>query len=446
MNPPAEYLDHKAPKGHEQSSYDEGAGCLYADAKGGSHMSSLKSCLAGLALALTGCASDAPELQQEKPAACAAAGTMTDLLAMQAAVKEHMAYPLGGGVPVDDVVDRLRARAAAVTDDTEHLRVLESFVYSLGDHHAHLSTNDKLSPRLVPTGATVWVEWRAQELVVTEVREAAALAGLKAGVMIKKIDGVPVAQVLSPPLSVPDRLDAMMGFAGRVKLAGTREHAVVVSAAAPDGPVRDITIPAGVPAGGEALAAISYPREGVAVIRLNNSIGNTDLNPVFDGLMKKARQARTIILDLRDTPSGGDSVVAKPLMAWFVDGTKGYQKHERDGRSWVEQVQGRKDHFKGKLVVLIDHWTGSMGEGTAIGLRAAAGATLVGTPMAGLRGAIESFDVPCFGVSLRIPVERLYEVGGAPRELAQPDVLVSEEDLAQGTGDVILQRALSLAL
>jgi hypothetical protein len=47
---------------------------------------------------------------------------------------------------------------------------------------------------------------------------------------------------------------------------------------------------------------------------------------------------------------------------------------------------------------------------------------------------------------LRIPVERLYEVGGAPRELAQPDVLVSEEDLAHGTGDVILQRALSLAL
>lgn len=86
-----------------------------------------------------------------------------------------------------------------------------------------------------------------------------------------------------------------------------------------------------------------------------------------------------------------------------------------------------------------------MGEGTAIGLRAAAGATIVGTPMAGLRGAIESFDVPCFGISLRIPVERLYEVNGTPRELAKPDVLVTEEDLAAAQGDAILNRALMLA-
>jgi carboxyl-terminal processing protease len=261
---------------------------------------------------------------------------------------------------------------------------------------------------------------------------------------IEKIDGVPVAQALKPPPSVPERADAMMGFAGRVLLAGTREHAPVVTVRSTDGTEVDIPVPPRMASTGNN-ASINFPLKDVAVIRLNNSIGNTELTPIFDDLMKQAKAMRTVILDLRNTPSGGDSVVAKPLMAWFVEGTKGYQKHERGSESWIEQVEGRKDRFKGKLIVLVDHWTGSMGEGTAIGLRAAAGATIVGTPMAGLRGAIESFDVPCFGISLRIPVERLYEVNGTPRELAKPDVLVTEEDLAAAQGDAILNRALMLA-
>ena len=95
---------------------------------------------------------------------------------------------------------------------------------------------------------------------------------------------------------------------------------------------------------------------------------------------------------------------------------------------------------------IVDHWTGSMGEGAAIGLRAAAGATLVGTPMAGLRGAIESFPLPCLGASVRLPVERLYSVDGTPRELAQPDVIVTEAELAAaGLEDAILGRALQIA-
>jgi C-terminal processing protease CtpA/Prc len=109
-------------------------------------------------------------------------------------------------------------------------------------------------------------------------------------------------------------------------------------------------------------------------------------------------------------------------------------------------VTGRRDAYQGRLIVLVDHWTGSMGEGAAIGLRSAAGAKLVGTQMAGLRGAIESFPLPCLGVSVRLPVERLYSVDGTPRELAQPDVIVTEAELAAaGLEDAILGRALQLA-
>jgi hypothetical protein len=49
------------------------------------------------------------------------------------------------------------------------------------------------------------------------------------------------------------------------------------------------------------------------------------------------------------------------------------------------------------------------------------------------------------GRELRLPVERLYQVDGTPRELAEPDVIVSELDLAAaGLEDAVLRRALQL--
>jgi carboxyl-terminal processing protease len=88
-----------------------------------------------------------------------------------------------------------------------------------------------------------------------------------------------------------------------------------------------------------------------------------------------------------------------------------------------------------------------MGEGLAIGLRSAAGATLVGTSMAGLRGAIEPFPLPCLaGVSIRIPVEQLFTMEGQPRESVTPDVIVSGSDLAAaGESDAILAIAMRQA-
>lgn len=408
---------------------------------------------AAFVLAASACAGgpvDAPP--QPKPAACATEGALFDLMAMRDAVKESMVYPFGGGASADEVFAALKDQAAAAQTDADHLRVLEAFVYAMGDHHSHLSTNDGLSPRLVPTGASVWVEGRNGRLVVTEVRPvgsglAIRKQGLREGMVIEKIDGVPVAQALKPPPSTADKADAMLGFAGRVALAGTRKHEPTITVRGGDGREIEIKILAATNEHDE-LAKLSFPVPEVAVIRLENSIGDSDLNPVFDGLMKQAKNAKAVIFDLRDTPSGGNTDVAKPLMAWFVDGTRGYQTHENAATRWTEQVTGRRDRFTGKVIVLVDHWTGSMGEGTAIGLRAAADAQIVGTQMAGLRGAIEGFDVPCLGVGFRFPIERLYEVSGTPRELARPDVVVSEEELAAAgdSVDVMLDRAVALAI
>ena len=112
----------------------------------------------GFALLLSACATAQPAAPSAQCSAENAA--LTDLTAARDAVRAHMAYPLGGGGDVEGAFASLRADAAAARTAGQHLHVIESFVYDLADHHIELSTNNQSSPRLVPTGASVWVEYR----------------------------------------------------------------------------------------------------------------------------------------------------------------------------------------------------------------------------------------------------------------------------------------------
>jgi carboxyl-terminal processing protease len=86
------------------------------------------------------------------------------------------------------------------------------------------------------------------------------------------------------------------------------------------------------------------------------------------------------------------------------------------------------------VVVLVGAWTGSMGEGLAIGLKPAIDAPVLGRPMAGLLGALGELTLPDSGITVRIPVEQLFHVNGTPREQFLPQALASTdptEELAE---------------
>ena len=402
--------------------------------------------IVGLLLSLCACAVS-PKTVRSAPERCTAeTAALLDLEAARDAVRDHMAYSLGGGATLEEAFTPLRPQAEAARTPAEHLRVLESFVFALADHHTGLSANSASSPRLVPTGSSVWADHRDGKWVVAQVRlgSAARRAGLREGMVITQVNGVTADALVLPP-HLPDGSAVAAGFAMRVALAGTHaQDAVVVAVGQNDRVEARLALTEQADA---ELASLSFPSSETALIRINNSLGDDDLPAQFAVLMSRARSARVILLDLRNTPSGGDSSIAKPIMSWFVQGERGYQRHRGGSREWAETVRGRRDGFDGRLIVLVDHWTGSMGEGLAIGLRSAAGATLVGTPMAGLRGAIESFPLPCLdGVSIRMPVEQLFTMEGQPREFVAPDVIVSESDLAAaGESDAILAVAMRQA-
>jgi carboxyl-terminal processing protease len=98
-------------------------------------------------------------------------------------------------------------------------------------------------------------------------------------------------------------------------------------------------------------------------------------------------------------------------------------------------------------VVLVGRWTGSMGEGLAIGFDGLGRATVVGTEMAQLNGAIYSYTLPNSGIGFKIPAERLFHVKGQPREAFRPPVYVDLKSAAKSQAvaqDPVLERALEM--
>jgi len=113
-------------------------------------------------------------------------------------------------------------------------------------------------------------------------------------------------------------------------------------------------------------------------------------------------------------------------MGRLIDRRMGYQEvgplHKA---KYIKEVSPRgKWTYGAPLVVLVNHWTASMGEGIAIGLDGMKRATIVGTRMAGLNGGVFNLELPKTKIGVSYPGERLNHINGTPREDFTPPVLV----------------------
>lgn len=378
-----------------------------------------------------------------QPAFPDSAARGADFDALWSFVADEYAYP--ERLSADWPAVRRLYRPAAVAAETRRafVTVLERALAELADAHAHLGTNTPGSPRLVPSGADVWAEWEGDRAVVTSVRRGsgAERAGVQAGDVVTAVDGVPVRAAVEARLPRTRRPgDARAdGPALLAALAGTHDRPVTL------GVERDaemLTFTPGETALPDGLVAGETRPGNVGVVRVLNALGDGATVAAFDSVLAGLRDTRGLVLDLRDTPGGGNSGVARGILSRFVAAERPYQRHERPaearatgvGRAWVELVLPRGPfRYTAPVVVLVGRWTGSMGEGLAVGFDALGRGALglgapgrfrvVGTPMAGLLGALGERRLPNTGLVVRIPTERLTHVEGTPREAFVPEAL-----------------------
>ena len=187
---------------------------------------------------------------------------------------------------------------------------------------------------------------------------------------------------------------------------------------------------------------------GVTVIRIENSLGNNATIKAFAAALEQAKRSPRLVIDLRNTPSGGNTTVARGILGHFVDREHPYQVHvvpseERQfgvPRKFVEYVLPIAPHFRGKVIVLGGHWTGSMGEGLAIGFEAI-GVPTAGSRLAHLLGALFNEQLDQSGARVDLGEEQLFDVHGRPREDFVPGLHDEREEAHDGT-DPLLDRAI----
>lgn len=356
-----------------------------------------------------------------------------DARALDRIVVENYAYPdhWPGGVLPDSPA--LAAERAAVHDRDSLLHYAENRIASLADHHAITGGSFKDSWAIVPTYADLWIVRRGDGYVVDAVKPdtPAAAAGVAVGDGLSAIGGVRTAQAVADfwqaiGLAVtPERAD----YAARVLAAGRRDRARVLTITH-DGVARTLTLPSLYAVARDAPPVRVVDGAGKAPTRIviDNSLGDQATIAAFDAAMARIAPNDTVIVDVSNTPSGGNTSVARAIMGWFVRTPTGYQVHnlpaeEREtgiARQWVEQVLPRRGKYHpGKVIVRVGRWTGSMGEGIAIGFREI-GAEVCGGLMAQLRGAVYDFSLPSSGMVVKLPAERLTAPDGAPREVFNP--------------------------
>ncbi|MEA2205139.1 MAG: hypothetical protein QOE77_1915 [Blastocatellia bacterium] len=338
-----------------------------------------------------------------------------------------------------------RPRAAAATNKTEFITLLERVLDELYDPHTHLRVNTNHSTRLIPTGLDVWAEWENGKAVITQLRSgfSAEQAGLRVGTEIIAINGVPVKTAINNRLgtTLTRVTDVSRSWALRALLAGTRDAKRVVTAKPLNGITK--TFPLDLPAHrtvdnyeGDKNIEWKILKGRLGYIKVCN-LGSDDTVTEFDAALEAVKNTRGLIIDLRATQSGGDTSVAEPILGRLIRRPMSYQRGvPRHGAAWTRRVPPRGPWtYAAPVVVLVGRWTASMGEGMAIGLDAMKRGTIVGTRMAGLNGAVFDLQLPNTGIKLNYAAEKLFHLNGTPRELFIPRVSVK---LSNTTEDLIL--------
>jgi hypothetical protein len=375
---------------------------------------------------------------------------------------EGYAYLDRGDVAVVPWLYRTEIAVSQAKDAATFRSTLNRALVVFCDPHLLVTPLSPSDPNVWPTSADLVITETGGSFWIADVRaeSPADLADLRPGLQILAADGVPLAEAVRSWLAPFVEIQAENG-----EIATTPEQRAYVATllvnGRREGPRRLLVshakrfheVELANPRDFAKVVADRPPltvrREGrVLILRPENSLGRPETIAAFDTAISENLDAKGVIIDLRNTPSGGNTDVARAIIGHFVSEPQPYQVHTipavaRDTgvpRHFVEYALPRAPLHTGKLVVLGGSWTGSMGEGLLIGLDAAANAHTIASDMGDLLGALYVEPIP--GASLEFGMEALFHVNGTPRADYVADQPLASADRTVEGGDPALGAAL----
>ena len=345
------------------------------------------------------------------------------------------------GVDGSAILSAFAERASSAQSDREFIDTLQLVSHNFADPHFIVGPFDEADWSIIPTSSDLFGVVDGTAFRIVDVREGgdAGAKGVHSGMVVLKIGG-------QSPISVIEEITGrsysslspvQAGFAFNIALAGRRRQARTLELLAG----RDRRTFHLAPTSDQAKRVqegplLSVERRGsLGTIRINNSLGNQALIGAFSEALASLAGTSTLLIDLRNTPSGGNTSVARGIMGHFVDHDRPYQVHVipyearvfGPARKFMEFVAPFGERFTGKLYVAGGRWTGSMGEGLMVGFDAI-GATTVGSDLAHLLGALSNETIAGSAARIDLGTEQLFTVDGLPREAYHPQLILPQAE------------------
>lgn len=363
-------------------------------------------------------------------------------------LRENYGYFDRPGIDGNAILARFAARTTAAPTDAAFIDTLQLVSHNFADPHFIVGPFDRDDWAIVPTSSDLWGTYDGRRFRIEQVRAGSdALAkGVRAGTTVTRIDGEAPRALVEAITGRPfvELSRPQIDFAFTVALAGHRRRPRTLEIA--EGHRRFALAPTSA----QAIAIEDGPlldverRDTLDIIRINNSLGEQKLIAAFCAALATLADTSTLLIDLRNTPSGGNTSVARGIMGHFVDHDRPYQVHVipfetrvlGPTRKFVEYVAPFGTRYAGKVYVAGGRWTGSMGEGLMIGFDAI-GATTVGSEHAHLLGALGNETIDGSAAKVDLGTEQLFTVTGQPREAYRPQLYLPQAE-RDPSGDPVL--------
>lgn len=303
----------------------------------------------------------------------------------------------------DKVLRESIAPVALAQDRASHELAMIALIARIHDTHTNLWSSLQVRPPVGRCQLPVRVRFIEGRATVSAHlgEDAAATTGLKIGDTIEAIGGVPIDALLQSwkpyfaASNEPTRLRDMAavltkGDCGPVQLT-VRQDGAPREVSLTRVPRKGLKIPTTNDRAGDTFQLLG---KDVAYIKLS-SIKSADI----PGYMEKAAHTKGLIVDIRNYPSAfvpfalGQYLVDKPTpFARFTMGDLGNPGGFKWGK--VVALYPQAARYTGKVMILVDEISQSQSEYTAMALRAAPRARVVGSTTAGADGNASWIPLP----------------------------------------------------
>lgn len=365
----------------------------------------------------------------------------------------------------DSVREVYRPQILSISTNSEFVALMETVLEELYDDHIHLNSHTAISPNIVPARTDIWAEWIDDKAIVTGIRPGfpADTAGLRPGMEIVRFNGMPIEDAVRKRMGSAnvDADDDIKGWTLRRVLAGDRNQTRRFEYR-DRGNFRQVSIP---PEPFDIADRLQHQSkldfqfldDRIGYVAINGTLVDNGFLKSFDDALEELSETDGLILDLRKV-GGGNTGVVEGIIGRLIDRQCVYQQTvPRKGEPFLSRVRPRGEwQYKQPLVVLVNRWTGSAGEGLAISLDALDRATVVGTKMAGLEGSVYTMRMPNSGIGFQCTNQKIFngtltedpasqEFVGSSRSAYTPSALVDPLKVTWGEfEDPILEKGLDV--